>query len=77
MRKALVLLALVASFAVAGCRSSGGCDTSCAPKTETCWTWQPDCCNNWDWYQPCDLVEGREFRQGTPCEMVPACPPCK
>ena len=73
MRKALVLFALVASSALMGCRSSGGCGSSCEPKCETCWTWQPDCCNNWDWYVPCDLIEGRAMRQGAPCEMAPAC----
>jgi hypothetical protein len=62
MRKALVVLALVASFAAAGCKSSGGCQDSCAPKQECCWTWQPDCCNSWDWYVPCDLIEGRQYR---------------
>lgn len=84
MRKALVLFALVASFVAAGCASSGGgcdgisgCGSSCPPKQECCWTWQPDCCNNWDWYVPCDLIEGREYRQGGPCESVPSCAPCK
>lgn len=74
MRKALLLLALAASLAATGCSSSsrGGCG-SCAPATRACWTWQPDCCNNWDWYEPCDLIEGRELRKGSPCAVVSDC----
>lgn len=57
MRTALLLLALAGALAMGGC--AGRRDPACE---RPCWTWQPDCCNSWDWYQPCDLVEGRAAR---------------
>jgi hypothetical protein len=71
MRIALTLLVVVASLVAGGCSSGGG--TSCHPNCERCCTWQPNCCNSWDWYVPCDMIEGRELRQGTGCEQVVHC----
>ena len=31
-------------------------------------------CGMWDWYKPCDLIEGRAARQCGPC--VKPCDPC-
>jgi len=75
MRKALVLFALVASFAAAGCRSYQGDGCSCEPKQECCWRWQPGPCNSWDWYVPRDM-EGCTDYQGSNCAMAPNCAPC-
>jgi hypothetical protein len=39
--------------------------------SDKCPSWQPNCCNNWDWYDPCDLVEGREARNCAPDDCAP------
>ena len=46
MRVALAVFGLTVLLGLGGC----------------CGKWQPNCCNNWDWYDPCDLIEGREAR---------------
>lgn len=48
MRVTLAVLGLCLLLGLGGC---------------ACAKWQPDCCNNWDWYDPCDMVEGREARE--------------
>jgi hypothetical protein len=87
MRKTLVLAVALVASALGACSTNtgGGCGAcgaygtgnDCAPKTLCCPTWQPNCCNNWDFYVPCDMIEGREYRQGTNCAQVPTCAPCK
>lgn len=74
MRATLTLLALVGALLSTGCSSrGGGACGGCAPKTQTCWTWQPNCCNNWDWYVPCDMIEGRGCRSCMGYEQAPVC----
>lgn len=75
MRAALTVLALVAAVLSTGCssnRARGACG-GCAPASTQCWTWQPNCCNNWDWYVPCDMVEGRGCRSCMGYEQAPVC----
>jgi hypothetical protein len=77
MRIALALAVVLVSAALGACSScNNGCN-DCAPKTRCCPTWQPDCCNTWDFYVPCDMIEGREYRRGAPCGQVPTCAPCE
>ena len=85
MRVALAVLALVSGLALSACSSvhsarggaccDTGCGDSCAPRTECCWQFQPDCCNSWDFYVPCDLIEGRAQRQASQYDTVAACTP--
>lgn len=73
MRSSLALLLVTAAALFgAGCSSRGGYD-SCNPKRECCWQWQPNCCNSWDWYVPCDSIEGRELRNAQSCDQLPTC----
>lgn len=62
MRIALVLAL------VAGCLVTGGCfgNRCCLPCVEMCWP--GNCCQSWDWYKECDLVEGREYRNCKVCD---------
>jgi hypothetical protein len=78
MRTALILFVLVASLLGAGC-SSSRCGDSCNPQPDCCWTWKPWCCNNWNWYVPCNTLCGND---GQPAcaqyDRVPtASCPCK
>lgn len=77
MRKVLTLAVALVATTLSGCSSGGGCSNDCAPQTKQCKTWTPDCCNNWDFYVPCDLIEGRAYRTADTCAQVPTCSPCK
>jgi hypothetical protein len=48
--------------------ATGGCfgNRCCGPCVEMCWP--GNCCQSWDWYKECDLVEGREYRECKVCD---------
>jgi hypothetical protein len=67
MRIALVLG--VVAVALGGCAGSqpGGCAAYGHPSNGLC-------AQSWDWYRPCDLVEGRAWRDCGGCACADPCP---
>ncbi len=77
MRTALTVLALVGAVLGAGCRSTQGSDCSgCQPNVQCCRKWQPSCCNNWNWYEPCALIEQESCGECRSYVNQPPCSPC-
>ena len=73
MRKALTLLVLGCGLVAGGCHSYTGED-SCNPRKECCNRYQPNCCNSWDFYVPCDMIEGRATREASgTVSQLPTC----
>jgi hypothetical protein len=76
MRIALVFAAVTAlALASAGCCGGGyGCSACDGTQVSTC-SWGcpklPANCCGWDFYVPCDMIEGREARR-----CAQACAPC-
>jgi hypothetical protein len=66
MRIALTCFGLLLAIALAGCAGgpAGGCNKSCGVQSNGL------CVQSWDWYRPCDLVEGRAYRDCGQCEPV-------
>lgn len=75
MAKSVVaLLVCVVALFIAGCSGTGGgcgCDTGCGG--DCCGNLDANCCS-WDFYKPCDLIEGKvqsDCRCGSsPCGIV-------
>lgn len=78
MRSALTLLALVGALLTTGCRSYRGDSCGgCEPTTQSCRKWQPGCCNNWNWYEPCPMIEQSTCDScRTYVNQTPSCAPC-
>jgi hypothetical protein len=74
MRTAVVFAALSVAVVAAGCSSGGysscsACDGS--PTSNLCLLCPkvPANCCGWDFYVPCDMIEGRAVREcGSPCQ---------
>ena len=77
LRGAFAVLALVTGLGLTACSSQrSGCDGCQAPRA--CSKWKPNCCNNWNWYDPCHTIEGNACGSDVvdcPCSgPVPTCP---
>jgi hypothetical protein len=66
MRFAILLVGAVSLVGLVGCCGQNTCGVGTKP-------WGPACATSWDWYVPCDLVEGREQRRCGQCDAPPGC----